>query len=404
MEYIFTERSHLMCPNMFFGLCCVVKKSLNEDRIHETISKLSEIHPFLRSTLGYEKETNRFFYNITENSKVRLNILPEDIFDINDNKIIDEYTRQTNNEWNLLEEGMLRIIVWKKEDKMYVLFIFHHLLADGKGGLELVQEFVNYYCDSVSVEITSEKLITEDDLPSDTKLSLFNQILIKRLNQKWIQERKKITYEEYLNIVNTKLPKISRNYNIKKFEGINFSKISDSCKENNITINDYFLSKMFIENATSKIIIACDLRNKFPSYKKNTLGNYSTAFSISYKANTIDIIHNAKKIHKIVIKKRNNVKDLFLILQFYAKLNAEIIDAALISSKEFFNSRIAKFTGDCILKYKNPTNYSITNLGKIENRNIETACFIPPASPAIKKIQGILTVNENMIVCTCEKQ
>ena len=40
-----------------------------------------------------------------------------------------------------------------------------------------------------------------------------------------------------------------------------------------------------------------------------------------------------------------------------------------------------------------PKGYSITNLGRLESENIASACFIPPASPAMKKTQGVLTVN-----------
>ena len=45
----------------------------------------------------------------------------------------------------------------------------------------------------------------------------------------------------------------------------------------------------------------------------------------------------------------------------------------------------------------------IIDLGKIENGSIEDAYFIPPASPAIRKTQGILTVNGVMTVCTSER-
>ncbi len=39
-------------------------------------------------------------------------------------------------------------------------------------------------------------------------------------------------------------------------------------------------------------------------------------------------------------------------------------------------------------------------LGRINNEWITAAYFIPPASPAIRKTQGVLTVNGQMAVCT----
>ncbi len=50
-----------------------------------------------------------------------------------------------------------------------------------------------------------------------------------------------------------------------------------------------------------------------------------------------------------------------------------------------------------------PSGYSITNLGKIESSSIENAVFIPPASPAVKKTEGVLTVNGRMNICTGER-
>ena len=52
---------------------------------------------------------------------------------------------------------------------------------------------------------------------------------------------------------------------------------------------------------------------------------------------------------------------------------------------------------------ESPTGYSITNLGKIESRSIANAMFIPPVSQAIKKIKGILTVNERMNICVSQR-
>ena len=43
--------------------------------------------------------------------------------------------------------------------------------------------------------------------------------------------------------------------------------------------------------------------------------------------------------------------------------------------------------------------YSITNLGKVENDNIKSIMFIPPASPAAKLTLGVVTLNGTMKVC-----
>ena len=46
--------------------------------------------------------------------------------------------------------------------------------------------------------------------------------------------------------------------------------------------------------------------------------------------------------------------------------------------------------------YELRNGHSITNLGKIESNSISEGFFIPPASPATKKIWGVVTINGKM--------
>ena len=70
-----------------------------------------------------------------------------------------------------------------------------------------------------------------------------------------------------------------------------------------------------------------------------------------------------------------------------------------MAAKGEFPSKSAAFIGKLFFGFEKPLGYSITNLGKIESKHIKSACFIPPASPAIKKTIGVLTVNGEMISC-----
>ena len=45
MQYLFTERAHLMCPHMNFGIAMAVRHPFDENRIRETIGRLSAAHP-----------------------------------------------------------------------------------------------------------------------------------------------------------------------------------------------------------------------------------------------------------------------------------------------------------------------------------------------------------------------
>lgn len=111
----------------------------------------------------------------------------------------------------------------------------------------------------------------------------------------------------------------------------------------------------------------------------------------------------AKIVHKKVRKILSNNKIAMLVLSCYITMEPGLIDAAAISSLGTFDSRVGKFVGGNMFGYQKQNGYSITNLGKIESPYIKSALFIPPASPAIKKIVGVLTVNGRMYQCTRER-
>ena len=61
--------------------------------------------------------------------------------------------------------------------------------------------------------------------------------------------------------------------------------IQTLCKQHNITVNDWLIAKMMLEENTNKVVIAADIRNQTKCYKQGAMGNYSTAFSVSVKKN-----------------------------------------------------------------------------------------------------------------------
>ena len=460
MEYLFTERAHLVCPNMCFGIAASLGKSFDKERIEETVARLVKAHPFLRARLGYEKETNSYFYDVKEQSQVQVifageicggagdvddsrklcepnritkaretieevseegclePVVEEDI--ITSPKILGVFQKLTARDWNLFNEGLLKIAIWKAGDTTVLLFVFHHLLADGRGALGLVQEFADFYVDGKEPKTAPEHLITKKDLPANSKLSFISRALVNHANRQWKKENHQLSYEEYHSFADKSLQDDDVEHSL---EVVSFDKLAElhaQCKSHEISINDYLLAKMFTEEKADSIVMACDLRNQLACYNQGALGNYATAFSVKLKqeksadgiasdtsitsANSADIFSLAQKVHNQIQKKLNSPKDLFLVLQCYASLEPGLLDAAMISSRGAFDSKAAKFIGTSFFNYDKAKGYSITNLGKIESKNIESAFFIPPASPAIKKTQGVLTVNGVMRICTSQRK
>ena len=405
MEYLFTERAHLMCPDMNFGIALKVKAEFDAVRIRRSFLTLAGAHPFLNALIGYDEKKNAYFYDIKDSSKVEINIQENELTSLDSLEIISEYESMTGYDWNLLNRGMLKASVWKMGRYTCFLLVFHHLLTDGRGALNLAKELAAVYADNVMPEDAPEKLISSvNDLPKDSRMPLVNKMLIDNTNRNWTIERNKpLTYKEYHEFAEDFVKSDRIVHYLKKTDKDEMSRIMSSCRDTGITINDLLLAKMYINEGIDKITVASDVRDKFDFCVPGSLGNFSTSFSVVVKKKSRDPYSLAKEVHKAVHKYISKPSEKFLMLQYCANLYPEILDAAFMASRNAYKSKSAAFIGKTIFGFGAPDGYSITNLGKIESSNISAAFFIPPASPAMKKTQGVLTVNGKMMICTSER-
>ena len=405
MEKIFTERAHLMCPGMNFGIAMSVNSVLDKERIAKAFDITAGNHPFLKAVLGYEQAVNSYFYDVADTSRIDLKIYDESLSGIDDPVLMEEYCRLTGYDWDIRTEGMLKAAVWKAEDKTVFLLVFHHLLTDGRGALGLAEEFAGIYAENKAFPHVDERLIsTQKDLPDDSKMPFISKTLVENANRNWIKEGKEpLSYEMYHQFADRFVKSEKAVISVKRTPSDELGQLLSDCRAHSVTVNDFLMAKMFIEDKTDKIIIAKDLRDSLPFYNNGALGNYSTAFSIVIKKPGKDVWELAAEVHKKVQKVISSPRELYLVLQCYANLAPEVLDAAFMAAKGAFDSKSATFIGKMFFGFDEPKGYSITNLGKIDSNSIGRAFFIPPASPAVRKTVGILTVNGEMYSSVSER-
>ncbi len=403
MQYLFTERAHLMCPNMCFGIVMAVSRAYEASKIQAAIAALAEAHPFLKAVLKFTAE-NKAYYYITERSQAELLLQDQEVRAIEDASVMAEYERLTLKDWDLLEEGMLKVAAWPMGGQTCFLLVFHHLLADGRGALGLAQELADHYAFGVQPHHAEEQLIaSKEDMPKNSELSFISRILVRRANMNWAKEKQKLTYQAYHSCADAFLKKDVIKHEIAHVPQEELDQILKSCHEHEVTMNDYLLAEMMVKEGTEKVIMACDLRDRLSMYEKGAMGNYSTAFSVVVKPKEKDPFVLAKAVHKQVRKIMEDSSALWLVLQCYADLDPGLLDAAWISCQGDFPSKAGKFIGSMFFGFAAAKGHSITNLGRMESRSITEGFFIPPASPAMKKTLGVLTVNGTMTVCSSER-
>ena len=418
MQRIYTERAHLMCPNMCFGIAMAVDRPYDETSIRDAVKRLASAHPFLNALLGYDEAENVYYYRVTDRPQVELRLKGRGL-DATDGdsatyvcaapdspELMEEYRQLTGRDWNLFEEGMLKISAWQASQKTQFLLVFHHLLADGRGALGLAEELAECYVRGLEPKSAPETLISSvQDFPPDSRLPLISRMLVSKANRDWEKERHCVTYADYHAFANEFLRGDRVRHSIFRIGQEKLDRIRQKCHEEQVTVNDYLIAKMMQEEKTRKVIIASDLRSRLSCYREGALGNYSTAFSVEVKKvfATRNLFSLARAVHDQVVRIMARPEDLYLVLQCYAELDPGLLDAAFISCRGGFPSKAGKFIGSLFFGFEAGNGYSITNLGAIESESIADAYFIPPASPAVRKTQGILTVNGVMTICTSER-
>ncbi|WP_027218929.1 condensation domain-containing protein [Butyrivibrio fibrisolvens] len=394
-KYLYTERAHYMCPNMHFGIVAEIGAEFDANRIIESIGVLKSAHPLMRSLIAEEQGSARIYYE--EQSQLEI---PVTIKKANDDWQTD-YEAVSSAGWNVQKEALLKVFAYPSESGTRVLFITHHLLCDGRGLLQLMQEFADLYVNDVKPHPVDEKLMESfDDLSSGSDLGLISKVLIKYANKKWRKEGHKVSYEDYLKFEREHDSKQDIKREIRNIDEEELDTLLDLCRESGVSLNDYLVAKMMIDESTDKVVIASDIRNKIKNYKEGALGNYATAFGVVVKKKRSEIMELAKAVDHEVRSIMSKPDREMLVLSCYFNMDPELLDAIAISTLGGFESKAGRFVGSKMFGYEKRDGHCITNLGRVESSVISEAVFIPPASPANRKAWGVLTINKKMRICS----
>lgn len=387
---ICTERAHYMCPNMNFGIAVDIAKTYDEDKIYEAIGKLKDAHPLLSMIVD---ET--VSYNYSNEVSVPVTFM-EDY-----QSMIDDYEKVTKRGWDLRKDSMLRLITYAHGDNTFIIFVAHHLLCDGKALLDFALQFADIYVNGSEARKYEDRIIeSSDEFMKRLKLPFMVRCIIDSANKKWRSKAAKVSYDSYRQFEISFLEKTSKNYNVSSMEPDMLSNLHDKCKELGVTVNDYLIAQMMIEDNTDTVLIGADIRKYYEEYELGSLGNYSSAYSVNVKKRTDDVWKLAAVVSKKVRKIKGDSSKELLTLSLYNAMEPELLDAAAVSVLGDFKSEAGLFVGDRMLGFKNGKNHTITNLGKLESNIIDDAYFIPPFSPSAKKMAGVITINGKMNTVT----
>ena len=400
-QYLVTERAHFMCPNMYFGILATIPKAFDSDKAQLTLNDLASAHPFLRSTIAYDTDDIRLYYHIHKESKIEVHTMPN-VTDVSTNgPIWKHYKAIGMKEWNVFQNGLLKVFFYPSNENFQVLLIAHHLLGDGRAIQQLICEFADCYIEKKKPAYVEEHLIqSESDLPNGSQLPFTSSYIVKRANKQWKKEQHRVSYEAYATFSDNFALQQPIGYERRTLKEDEVKGMIQQCKEYEVSVNDFLMTNLFHAAKTKKIIMAFDIRSQLTCYQKGAMGNYASALGIIYNGKNKNFVKRVKEVHARIKASKENNKKLMLVLSCYLNMDPTLLDAAAISGMKGYSSKAAAFVGNGMFGMDKREGISITNLGSILNPNLLEATFIPPASPAAKYTVGVLTVNNRMNLCS----
>lgn len=124
---VISERAHLMCPNMFFGIMIKIDKEFNLQKFQESLMAVQNAHPLIVSSINMD-DMEHLFYENRANYQIPCYIEKERTWE----QIFQDISL---NSWDVRKESLLKVYVFPEEKYFQVLLIAHHILCDGRGNL-----------------------------------------------------------------------------------------------------------------------------------------------------------------------------------------------------------------------------------------------------------------------------
>ena len=141
----------------------------------------------------------------------------------------------------------------------------------------------------------------------------------------------------------------------------------------------------------------------FKTYGNRSMGNQATGISFQYRYNkSVSFEENARKIQKLMKRKLEDKRRLYLVLLFMGKLDPTLVDALSLEHAGYFSSNLSKKVAELLGYGSKVKDISLTNLTRVDiptvygDHKIEELVFVPPVVSYGKNIIGIVTANDVM--------
>ena len=389
MRYrIDTERVDLFDVNIVITMRVTLDREVDFEDAKDAFYKACSLHEVLNSKVVIETSGEAFYVDNDEphNSINKTGLNLEELIHENEKKRFK------------IEEGEF-IRCFMSPDG--IVFMMHHLGGDGKSLVYFIETFTSSLA-GIECEFAPIRALGIADLPSDSKLPFYYDLLARSWNKKWKKEYRVFNLDDMDKSYSGFWADHKTKIELKRYSKDELDILVKNAKAAGVSLTAYLITDMIKDtDKTLDVGLAVDGRTD----GNRSMGNQATGISVKCRYdNKKSFDDNARTVFKAMHKKLDDTGSRYLVLQFMGLLDPTLKDSLNLVHSGYFKSNISCKVADLLGYGDKVKDISITNLTRADiplvygEYNIREIVFVPPVVSYAKNVFGIVTAGDVMTV------
>ncbi len=302
------ERILNWSPFSVVALVTRVKGKVTEEMLRDAVDKVQQRHTLLRVRL--ELDANQSLWFTSEGvPKIPIEIIPRE----NDNTWIETYDKACLQPFDFYKRPAIRFYFIHSQDISDIMIFCHHVICDGLSLAYLARDLMDHLGNQeLETEILADPLpMSRKNIPAEHKLSSVILWILRRINQKWEQERVHFDQLDYLNLHKAYWENFTHKTISLELTEAQTERLVKNCRREKVTVNSALAAafigaqnivlgeKLFL----SKAGIGVNLRKYLEPPIEENIGFYAGVVTTKFKYNLkMDFWDNVRAFHKRITK------------------------------------------------------------------------------------------------------
>lgn len=384
------ERFFTRSPFSVVTMVARIKGNITEDMLKNAVAKVQQRHALLQVRIT-DDENHIQWFTSEDVQEIPIAILPRK----SKNDWVKIHAEEIKIPFDFAIRPAIRFVLVQGADESELILLCHHIICDGMSLAYLARDLMEHLGNpsQASSILPMPPTIALDNLPKDVSLSSFIKFIIKRMNQKWVEDSEYFDHKDYEAITNAYWEEFNHEALIVELSEAETSALVARSKKENVTVNSALATaftgaQSFVETKKpyhAKVMVAASLRDRIPNSGGEGMGFYAGAVEMKFNYNQKkNFWENARLFHKKISPKFNN-KTVFSTVLTWLYLDPTIFEAmnfkklgGLVSPNSSRYKKLSSFAQkeDLVLKVlkrdklesleRKHWGPAITNLGRLD--------------------------------------